>query len=138
VHSLHLESTPTMRILVVDDDDAICLTLRTILSTQKHEVTCVPNGTRAVEAAGGGGFDLALVDWTLPDISGPEVMAQIRALSPPTRVFISTGQEAFAVSQALGENQADGIVTKPFAVHELLEAVARLAPGGAGPAAQSE
>ena len=117
-----------MRILVVDDDDAICMTLKMILATQKHDVTCVRNGEAAIAAAEGGDFDLALVDWTLPDIGGPEVMAQIRALSPRTRVCISTGQEAYAVSQALGENRADAIVTKPFAVGDLLDTVARLAP----------
>ena len=117
-----------MRILVVDDDDAICLTLHTILSTQKHEVTCVRDGAGGVAACAGADFDVALVDWTLPDISGLEVMAQIRRRSPRTRVFISTGQDAFAVSQALGEDQADGIITKPFAVKQLLETIAALAP----------
>ena len=127
-----------MRILVVDDDDAICMTLQTILATQKHEVTCVRNGTSAVAAAEEGGFDLALVDWTLPDISGPEVMAQIRTLSPQTRVCISTGQEAFAVKQALGENPADGIITKPFAVRDLLDTIAGFAPDASAPTAQAQ
>jgi DNA-binding response OmpR family regulator len=120
-----------MRILVVDDDAVICHTLRAILATQQHEVTAVFTGAGAIEALeGGGDFDVALVDWTLPDTTGPEVMARIREVCPRTRVCISTGQEAYVVKQALGENQADAVIPKPFAVKELLAIIAGLIPDG--------
>ena len=80
-----------MRILVVDDDDTLRLTLRSVLETRGYEVVEAENGEKAVELVeAGGGFQFVILDVNMPKMSGLEALEKIKQISPTTFCLILT------------------------------------------------
>ena len=105
-----------MRILIVEDDDAIAKPLAAGLEREGFDVTRVANGEDALEAALP---DLGLLDVRLPGMDGTEVCRRLRARSDvPIIVVTAKGEEADrVVGLELG---ADDYIVKPFGFRELL------------------
>ena len=105
-----------MRILIVEDDDAIANPLADGLRREGFEVTRVATGEAALEAALP---DLVLLDLRLPGIDGTEVCRRLRARSDvPIIVVTAKGEE---VDRVVGlELGADDYIVKPFGFRELL------------------
>lgn len=110
-----------MRVLVVDDEPEIRDVLSEYLRSLGHDVHCAGSGREAVEAVarGEGGFDVALVDWHMPGITGRDVLEGIAAHSPATRVLVITGH----VAERVGRGHFAGLVArvchKPFSLRAL-------------------
>lgn len=124
-----------MRVLIVEDDDAIAVPLAKGLTREGFVVERVSSGQAALNAAGA---DLILLDLGLPDLDGYEVCRRIRASSDvPLIVITARGEE---VDRVIGlELGADDYVVKPFGLRELvarIRAVTRRA--GARPEALRE
>ena len=124
----------TARVLIVEDEESILLSLEFLLRKEGHDVVSARDGAAALRALEQQPPDLVLLDVMLPLIDGFEVCASIRtnpALSH-TRIMLVTarGREAeIARGMALG---ADAYLTKPFSTRELMEKVRALL--GAPPA----
>jgi diguanylate cyclase (GGDEF)-like protein len=109
------------KILVVDDDPNLRKTLADILMVKGYATTVAANGAEAVAAAEGGTVSLALIDLMLPDVSGLEVMARIKAISPLTEVIILTGHASMdSAIEATGRG-AFSYLLKPYQMDELLQ-----------------
>lgn len=123
------------RILVVEDDDALCTLLDYNLDAAGFEPVVVRDGDEALLRLREEPFDLAILDWMLPGTSGIEICRQIRAM-PGTRglpviMLTARGEEDDRVRGL--DMGADDYVTKPFSVSELLARIrAILRRGGAG------
>lgn len=78
-------------------------------------------------------FDAAVVDWQMAGISGRDVIQHLRAVSPATRIFVSTGYGECMVSTASLEGLVEGVFRKPFSLGDLARAL-RSAKGLADPA----
>jgi DNA-binding response OmpR family regulator len=120
-----------VRILVVEDDDAIAEPLVKGLVHEGFDVDRVPTGNAALAADEP---DLVLLDLGLPDMDGYEVCRALRTRSAvPIIVITARGDE---VDRVIGlELGADDYVVKPFGFRELIariRAVARRAGGGRG------
>ncbi len=107
---------PDVRILIVEDDDAIAKPLADGLRREGFEVTRVATGEQALEASLP---DLVLLDLRLPGIDGTEVCRRLRARSDvPIIVVTAKGEE---VDRVVGlELGADDYIVKPFGFRELL------------------
>ena len=105
-----------MKILIVEDDDAIAKPLAAGLEREGFDVTRVSNGEDALEAALP---DLVLLDLRLPGMDGTEVCRRLRARSDvPIIVVTAKGEE---VDRVVGlELGADDYIVKPFGFRELL------------------
>jgi len=123
------------RVLVVEDDADIALSLRYNLEREGYAVTVVGDGERALADAEKSPPDAVLLDLNLPGMDGLEVCRQLRRRAGTARVPI------LMVTARVGEGErvtgldegADDYVTKPFAVKEVLarlRAVLRRVPGG--------
>jgi len=107
------------RILLVEDDDVLALTLRDDLELEGYAVEVVGNGAAASARARTGQFDLILLDVMLPGRDGFEVCREVRraGLRMPIILLTARAQEA---DKVLGlEIGADDYVTKPFSAREL-------------------
>ncbi len=105
-----------MRILIVEDDDAIAKPLADGLRREGIEVTRVATGEDALEASIP---DLVLLDLRLPGMDGTEVCRRLRARSDvPIIVVTAKGEEVDRV--VLLELGADDYIVKPFGFRELL------------------
>jgi DNA-binding response OmpR family regulator len=120
------------RVLVVDDEPNIVMSLRFLMEREGFEVEVAPTGEAALKALDRGPADLVLLDVMMPELDGFEVCQRIRS-NPAwtnTRVIMLTakGREVERdKGLALG---ADEYVTKPFSTRELVARVKQmLGPG---------
>ena len=129
-----------MRILHLDDDPLQLEIVRNWLHSEGHEVVSVPQGAQALEAIRTARFDLAVLDWSVPDISGEEVLRRVREQDANFPVMFATANEReqeVAHILALG---ADDYLVKPLRRIEFLarlNALARRAAVGSASAADS-
>jgi two-component system response regulator RegX3 len=117
-----------MRLLVVEDDDAIAAPLIQALERAGHVADRAATGAEALVRAAGA--DLVLLDLGLPDMDGAEVCRHIRAVSAvPIIVVSARGDESDRV--LVLDMGADDYIVKPFGTRELLarvRAVSRRTP----------
>ena len=100
--------------LVVEDDAPIRTLIAEVVRLQGHDVLEAPNGTSAIELGTSAQPDLVLVDWVLPDISGTEVILELRRRGLTSPVVMLTGRSA-KMDEVVGlEVGADDYITKPF------------------------
>ena len=100
--------------LVVEDDEPIRTLVAEVVRLQGHDVLEAANGSQAIELASSGQPDLVLVDWVLPDISGTEVILELRRQGLTGPVVMLTARSA-KMDEVVGlEVGADDYITKPF------------------------
>ncbi len=102
--------------LVVEDEDLIADNIRTIGAELGMQVETTRRGHEAVTLAASYRFRIAIVDLRLPDMSGVDVITQIRALPEPfgsVPIIAATGETRKALVAALRAG-ANRIVEKPY------------------------
>jgi DNA-binding response OmpR family regulator len=101
-------------VLVVEDDAPIRTLIAEVCRQQGNEVLEAANGAQAIELASSGQPDLVLVDWVLPDISGTEVILELRRQGLTGPIVMLTARSA-KMDEVVGlEVGADDYITKPF------------------------
>lgn len=110
----------TARILVVDDDQDICLLLSRFLVKNGYAVETAGRGSQAKELLAGEPFDLVLCDHRLPDTDALQMLQHIRASSPATQVIIITGYSEVRLAVELMRRGAFDYIGKPLYPDELL------------------
>ena len=121
-------STPARRVLVVEDDAAICELLRLHLTVAGFEVTEARDGIRAQESTRATRFDLLVLDVMLPGRDGIALCRGIRAegANMATPILMVTARDTES-DKVLGlESGADDYLAKPFGVRELIARVGAL------------
>jgi two-component system, cell cycle response regulator CtrA len=109
-----------MRVLLIEDDRAMSRSVERMLDEVSIEHETAGTGELALEYARTYEFDVIMLDLTLPDISGHEVLRQLRQLRINTPVLILSG-DAETTSKVTGFGAgADDYVTKPFDRQELM------------------
>jgi two-component system alkaline phosphatase synthesis response regulator PhoP len=113
----------TPRILVVDDEPSILMTVRDELLFEGFEVHTIDNGRDAVERARAVRPDVLILDLMLPSRNGFEICRALRVERPDLWIIMLTarGQEADRVTGF--EAGADDYVTKPFSLRELVSRI---------------
>jgi CheY-like chemotaxis protein len=119
------------RILAIDDDELVLLSLEELLASDGYEVTTAPGGKDGLEQAAKGTYDLVLLDLVMPGMSGFEVCRALRALEAYRRVPIVmlTAKSAPADREQGLAAGATLFLPKPIHPAKLLETV-REALGG--------
>lgn len=117
----------TASILVADDEPNIVLSLEFVLGEEGYRVRVARDGQEALDALAAELPDLVLLDVMMPKVSGFEVCQRIRE-NPAWRhlkvLMLSAKGRAVEIQKGLALG-ADGYVTKPFAIKELLAEVRR-------------
>jgi putative two-component system response regulator len=112
------------RILVIDDELVIRELMMEILETDGHDVVGAETAERALALLERDEFSLVVSDVVMPGLSGLELLEAVRERRASLPVVLVTGAGTYdTLSKALTRGAA-GLVTKPFAHHELLHAVA--------------
>jgi two-component system, OmpR family, response regulator len=108
-----------LRILLVDDDAALSTMLTEYLGGEGFEVHPLTNGRDALAAVQSGRYDAVLLDVMMPEISGIEVLRQLRQRSAiPILMLTAKGDD---IDRIVGlEMGADDYISKPFLTRELL------------------
>ncbi len=111
-------------ILVLDDDTKLLTEIEEIIEAQGWIARCYTTGARALEAVRDDPFDCALIDITLPDLSGLEVLRLMRTQFPLAPLFILTGDN-YNVENAIIATKAGAtnFFSKPISQHQLVQSL---------------
>ena len=116
------------RILVVDDDEDICVLVGRTLSNEGYKVDLAKDGVQALESMGESDYDLVVLDVMMPNKNGLEVIRDMknegRLRSIPILLFSALGTGTKMMLQ--DENQADDYAQKPFMKNDFLVKVKKL------------
>ena len=115
------------KILLVEDNKDLT-TLINVSLKQDYAIDIVHNGGEGLECLRTGRYDVVILDWELPELSGPEICRQFRASGGTTPVLMLTGKSHIAEKEQGLDAGADDYLTKPFDMRELaarLRALAR-------------
>lgn len=109
-----------MRILVVEDEPGISNFLRQGLEEESFAVDIADNGKEGLEMALSGEYDLLLLDWMLPGISGIELTRVFRKDFPSTPIIFLTAKDTLDETVFGLQSGANDYIKKPFHFEELL------------------
>ena len=118
---------PSLKLPIIDDDEPVLANLCYFLRDKKYDVTTASDGLEGLKLFENDqqGFDLVITDIVMPKISGIGLISILKKKYPDTPVIVITGwgeyPEAFAT-----ESQADKVLSKPFGLTELDDAINEL------------
>ncbi len=115
-------------ILLIDDDEDMLAMTRRWLEKAGYQVTGFTSGKEALESVSCNKPDLILLDYAMPEMSGPEVLIAIRSREDchDIPVLFRTGLEDAGDAEKAGGIHADGIVSKSGGRPALMEALAKI------------
>jgi two-component system response regulator CpxR len=124
-----------VKILLIDDDAELCSLLVELLTREGFSVECQLEGTRGLDRALQGGFDLVILDVMLPGLDGFEILRRLRAASRvPVLMLTARGEDTDRISGL--EMGADDYLGKPFNPRELLARIRAILRRLEGPASR--
>jgi two-component system response regulator CpxR len=108
-----------VKILLIDDDAELCSLLVEFLSREGFSLECEHEGTRGLDRALHGGFDVVILDVMLPGLDGFEILRRLRGESRiPVLMLTARGEDMDRISGL--EMGADDYLSKPFNPRELV------------------
>jgi hypothetical protein len=112
-------------ILAVDDEPAILALVKRVLESFGYRVLTVGGGSEAVEwlRARPDSIDVAIVDLSMPELAGDEVLALLRGIRPDLPVLLSTGWSDPGLEARLVAKGFTGVLSKPYSVRALVTSV---------------
>jgi DNA-binding response OmpR family regulator len=113
------------RILIVDDEKDILEILTEVLSTYGFEVDSAGSAQEALERIRETIYDAAILDFNLPDMDGVMLHRQIRQMDAELagKTLFMSGMVQSDLNLGYYATQSAGFVSKPFQVHQVLEAL---------------
>jgi len=122
-----------MKILGIDDNEDLLSLCEIALSSEGHEYTAINTGREGLQAIRDKKFDIVLLDLSMPDFSGVDVIDALvkEGIMKKQKVVIFTASSATEKEYGpLLEKGAHSIIKKPLDVDELLETVKKIASEG--------
>jgi DNA-binding response OmpR family regulator len=121
------DNTHVMRILVVEDEQRLARLITRVLVEEGYAVETETNGRQALMRALADEYDLLIVDWMLPELSGVQLVKRLRAAEVGTPAIMLTARDQIEDRVEGLDAGADDYLPKPFAFPELLARVRALA-----------
>ncbi len=116
-----------MRILVVDDEQSVAMSLGRLLAERGHDVSTAADGNTGLRLYRQQAFDLVITDVIMPGMSGATFVERLKLYDANARVLVMTGQPGEPQVEQMLRLGALGVVAKPFELDELLATIARSA-----------
>lgn len=120
-------SNQSIKILVVDDEDAVRMVLQKSLELLGYQVLSAENGISALEIFSKecSSISLVVMDMIMPQMPGYQLFYELKKINNNVKVLISSGYSSDAKTSELLSNGALGLIQKPFAIEELAHEVER-------------
>ncbi len=120
--------TTKLRILIVDDNEELCDSLKDVLLDDGFTIETAKNGKDAINLSQNNRFDIALVDFRLPDISGIDLMAKLASVSPSMEFILITANAT--LDSAIDAVKQENIISyelKPLDMNRLISILNQVA-----------
>ena len=112
-----------MRILLAEDEPGIAYFIKQGLEEESFTVDIVGYGSQSLQMALSGGYDLLLLDWMLPGLSGIEICRQFRKKNSDTPIIFLTARDTVQDTIFGLQAGANDYLKKPFDFEELVERI---------------
>ena len=116
------------RILVVDDEPFVCDAVKMMLAFDGHQVDTASSGKDALTLFEKNPYDLIITDYAMPVMKGDELAQQIKARSPRQPVVLITAYAEMLKASETPLAGVDYVISKPFLLENLREAIAKVSP----------
>jgi DNA-binding response OmpR family regulator len=113
------------RVLVVDDEPSVARLTALVLDQYGFEVQVAASGREALEqiARAPAGYTLVVVDLSMPDLSGVDVLNHARALGCVAPMVLTSGHSSTDTERVLASSTFAGYLQKPYRLETLLEVI---------------
>ncbi len=118
-----MSDQPTIRVLLVDDEENLIEFLSKRLLKQGFTVKAAGSGEEAVKVAKGQHFDVAVVDLKMPGIDGVETQKQLKEIQPFLQCIVLTGHGSIESALESGHEDAFNYLLKPVDHDKLVDAI---------------
>ncbi|MCB9205754.1 MAG: response regulator [Ignavibacteriales bacterium] len=111
------------KILLVEDEKGLRIGTERLLTRKGHSVKSAENGTDGIKLGLAEDFDIALIDYKMPDVDGLQVLKEIKSKKPSTVCFIVTAYASYETAIEATRLGAFNYILKPFTPEELLHQI---------------
>jgi DNA-binding response OmpR family regulator len=115
-----------MKVLLIEDDQRLARLIARVLRDEHYQVDVVHDGDTGLEYALRGVYQVAIIDWMLPERDGPSICRAVRTARLPTALLLLTARGQVEDKIVGFDSGADDYLVKPFAFEELLARVRAL------------
>jgi len=115
-----------IKIMVVDDEPLMRVTIQDALVGEGYEAVSVETGRKGVDLLHKAQWDILITDLRLPDMDGIQILKEVKPLNPQTDVILITAYGSIDSAVTAMKEGASDYLTKPFSMDELLLIVKRL------------
>jgi DNA-binding response OmpR family regulator len=119
-----------VEILLAEDDVRMGRLLKLMLEKEQHRVQWRIRGDEALALAVDGSFDILVIDWMMPGLSGPEICSRLREDGYTRPILMLTARDALTDRIAGLDSGADDYLVKPFEFGELFARLRALSRRG--------
>lgn len=116
------------RILVVDDEPAVCNAIKMMLEFDGHTVETAGSGNEALSLLEKGKFDVVFTDYSMPEMKGDALAIAIKQRLPGQPVVMVTAHADVLKASGNPLTGVDFLINKPFLMEDLRTAVATVLP----------
>jgi DNA-binding response OmpR family regulator len=107
------------KVLLVEDDDLLAEMVESYLCLEKFEVVRASEGASGADMLLDGDYDLCILDWQLPNLTGVEICARARTKGLTLPILMLTSRSSTADTVSGLSSGADDYLSKPFVMSEL-------------------
>jgi len=119
------------KVLIVDDEPAYCRSIAIQLSDDGHETESATTAAEAIKIGKRFVPNVLVIDWIIRDSRGGlQLAAEIHGVNPGLRTILMTGFPIEAVEHEVVEGEVVCLVSKPFTLDEISQAVSLAAANG--------
>lgn len=113
-----------MKILVVDDEELICWSLkRSFEKNEGHSVCCVYTGNDALQKVMENEYDVIITDLKLPDVDGSELIRKIKQMSIDVPVIVMSSHFSPNTLNDINQHGVFRCINKPFQIEDIMSGV---------------
>ncbi|OGQ11270.1 MAG: hypothetical protein A2026_09395 [Deltaproteobacteria bacterium RBG_19FT_COMBO_46_12] len=114
------------RIMVIDDEPLMRITVQDALAAEGYKVTTAETGEKGLTLQRVNPTDILITDLKLPDMDGIQILKEVKTISPETQVIMITAYGSIDSAVTAMKEGANDYLTKPFAINELLLIIKRI------------
>src|SRR6266436_4753366 len=115
--------TTAAKILLIEDDAGIVMTLRRVLKDEGHEVLVEKRGDTGLASAENDSFDVVITDMKLPGLNGLELVRELHAAKPRLPIILMTAHGTTETASQATKSGVYDYLLKPFEIPEFIELV---------------
>jgi len=114
------------KILVVDDEPNMLTLLKRVLCKEGYQIECAESGKAALEVVGKNPFSLAIVDVSMPEMNGIDLLGKLKGLNRQMPVIVITASPSWEREQMARSQGCTHYLSKPLMIGQLKDLIKRI------------